>query len=174
VALRPPPRSARQRQEAGREYRGPAAMPSCGPLTRTLCSGMRQWRRKDAGLRRSMIVRLRMPITEDEPPDGDTPPRQTRKGRACYLRDRSGCSRTQATTEGAPVATQDNWEDSSGDSRSEGGAEAILTVLRARGIAVPDEAGQRIQSQRDSATLERWLERAVVATSIEDVLDAPS
>jgi hypothetical protein len=34
--------------------------------------------------------------------------------------------------------------------------------------------GQRIQSQGDSATLERWLERTVVATSIEDVLDDPS
>jgi hypothetical protein len=72
------------------------------------------------------------------------------------------------------VATQGSWEDSSGDFRSEDGAEAILTTLRARGITVPDEARQRIQSQGDSATLERWLERAVVATSIEDVLDDPS
>jgi hypothetical protein len=111
---------------------------------------------------------------EEEPPDGDTPPARRRTAALVTFETAPGAARTKATTEGAPVATQGNWEDSSGDSRSEGGAEAILTVLRAPGITVPDEARQRIQSQEDTATLERWLERAVVATSIEDVLDDPS
>jgi hypothetical protein len=47
-------------------------------------------------------------------------------------------------------------------------------VLRVRGIAVSDGARQRIQSQRDPEQLERWLEKAVVATSIGDVIDDPS
>lgn len=72
------------------------------------------------------------------------------------------------------MATQGEWQRSSGDSRKEAAAQEILTVLRARGVAVTDEARQRIQAQEDPATLERWLERAVVATSIEDVLDGPS
>jgi len=72
------------------------------------------------------------------------------------------------------VATQPELPGTGGDSPSGAGAQEILTVLRARGIEVTDDARQRIQSQWDPAVLERWLERAVVATSIEDVLDDPS
>ena len=72
------------------------------------------------------------------------------------------------------MATQQEWPRAGGDAPSAAGASEILTVLRARGIAVTDEAWQRIQSQQDPTTLERWLEKAVVATSIEDVLDDPS
>jgi len=46
--------------------------------------------------------------------------------------------------------------------------------FRIRGIAVPDGARQRIQSQKDPEQLERWLEKAIVATSIGDVIDDPS
>jgi hypothetical protein len=72
------------------------------------------------------------------------------------------------------VATQQEWSDTGGDSPRAAGAQEILSVLRARGIDVTDDARQRIQAQGDPAALERWLERAVVATSIEDVLDDPS
>lgn len=68
------------------------------------------------------------------------------------------------------VAMQRSWE----DARAEARAKDVLTVLRVRGIAVPDGARQRIQSQRDPEQLERWLEKAIVATSIGDVLDEPS
>jgi predicted ATPase len=75
------------------------------------------------------------------------------------------------------VATPENWEDA-GDEGDEGataaGAEGILAALRVRGIAVPDEARQRIQTQEDPGKLERWLEKAVIATSVEDVIDDPS
>lgn len=49
-----------------------------------------------------------------------------------------------------------------------------LTVLRVRGISIPEEARQRIQSQQDLEQLARWLEKASVATSIGDVIDDPS
>ena len=50
----------------------------------------------------------------------------------------------------------------------------MLTVLRARGIAVPDAAQRRIQTERDLARLERWLKRASVASSIAEVIDDAS
>jgi predicted transposase/invertase (TIGR01784 family) len=53
-------------------------------------------------------------------------------------------------------------------------ARAVLTVLRVRGIAVPDAARERILAEKDPARLERWHERAIVATSLAEVLDEPS
>jgi hypothetical protein len=40
-----------------------------------------------------------------------------------------------------------------------------------RGIAVPDAVRQRIETERNSARLVRWLERAAVATSITEVVE---
>jgi hypothetical protein len=65
-----------------------------------------------------------------------------------------------------------------GQGRDEGRAEAragdVLTVLRVRGVAVPDAARERILAQKDPSLLERWLERAILAPSVADVLDDPS
>jgi hypothetical protein len=62
--------------------------------------------------------------------------------------------------------------------RDEGEASArsrdVLTVLRARGIAVPDSARERILSERNPERLEHWLERAAVAASVEEVVSEPS
>src|SRR4051812_49217502 len=55
--------------------------------------------------------------------------------------------------------------------RSEEAARALLTVLRARGIAVPDAVRERILAQRDAERLERWLEKAAVAASVAEVID---
>jgi Uma2 family endonuclease len=49
-------------------------------------------------------------------------------------------------------------------------AQAVLTVLRARGIAVPDAARERILAERDAERLEQWLEKAAVAASLDEVL----
>jgi hypothetical protein len=58
--------------------------------------------------------------------------------------------------------------------RTEEAARAVLTVLRARGLAVPDSSRERILSQKDPERLERWLERAAVAPSVAAVLDDPN
>ena len=58
--------------------------------------------------------------------------------------------------------------------RIEEAARNLLTVLRVRRIAVPDAARERILAQKDSSLLERWLEKAIVAASLADVLDEPS
>jgi hypothetical protein len=53
-------------------------------------------------------------------------------------------------------------------------ARAVLTVLHARGVAMRDDARERILAEKDPTRLERWLEKAAVAASIADVLDNPS
>ena len=53
-------------------------------------------------------------------------------------------------------------------------ARALLTVLRGRGIVVPDAARERIMAETDAERLERWVERALVATSVAEVIDEPS
>src|SRR4051812_38298188 len=57
------------------------------------------------------------------------------------------------------------------EGRTEGRARDILTVLRVRGVTVPEAARERILAQRDPERLERWLEKAVVAASVAEVVD---
>jgi hypothetical protein len=58
--------------------------------------------------------------------------------------------------------------------RAEGEARALLAALRGRGIAVPEAIRERILAEKDPERLERWVERAVVALSIAEVIDDPS
>ncbi len=60
------------------------------------------------------------------------------------------------------------------EGRAEGAARALLTVLRVRGIAVPDAARERILAQKDTERLEHWLEKAAVVASVDEVLSEPS
>ncbi|MEW5852278.1 MAG: Uma2 family endonuclease [Myxococcota bacterium] len=56
------------------------------------------------------------------------------------------------------------------EGRTEGRAEAVLTLLAARGIGVPDAERSAILACRDPATLERWLVRAATAERLDQVL----
>jgi hypothetical protein len=47
----------------------------------------------------------------------------------------------------------------------------VLTVLRVRGIIVSDADRERILAEEDPARLERWHERAILATSLAEVFD---
>jgi hypothetical protein len=58
--------------------------------------------------------------------------------------------------------------------RAQEAAHAVLTVLRVRGIAVPEGTRERILAEKDPARLERWLEKAIVALALADILDEPS
>jgi hypothetical protein len=69
------------------------------------------------------------------------------------------------------VTMQRSWEDARTEGSTETQANALLTVLRVRGIAVPAAARKRILAEKDLQRLERWHEKAVLATSIEEVLD---
>jgi hypothetical protein len=76
------------------------------------------------------------------------------------------------------MSMQSTWAEARELGRSEGEATArardVLTVLRVRGIAVPDAARERILAERDLPRLERWHERAVLAASVAEVLGDPS
>jgi hypothetical protein len=56
------------------------------------------------------------------------------------------------------------------EGRAEGEADALLTVLSARGIDVPDDARARIAGCTDVQQLQTWIRRASTATSIHEVL----
>ena len=72
------------------------------------------------------------------------------------------------------MAMYKTWEEGRAEAGTEMRVKDVLTVLRVRGIAVPDAVRQRIEAQKDLEQLERWLEKAVVATSIGDVIDGQS
>jgi predicted transposase YdaD len=55
--------------------------------------------------------------------------------------------------------------------RLRGRAEGVLRILAARGVHVGDEAQQRILACTDLATLDRWFDRALNATTLSDVLE---
>jgi len=50
-------------------------------------------------------------------------------------------------------------------------AQSVLTMLEARGLAVPDAIRERILAEKDPDRLDRWLEKAVVASSVDEVFD---
>jgi hypothetical protein len=52
-----------------------------------------------------------------------------------------------------------------------GRAEDILRILTARGVPVDEAARQRILTCADMATLDRWFDRSLNATTPSDVLD---
>jgi hypothetical protein len=63
-----------------------------------------------------------------------------------------------------------SWEEGKAEARAEARADDVLTVLRVRGIALPDAARDRILVEKDVTQLKRWLEKAAVASSIEEVI----
>lgn len=60
------------------------------------------------------------------------------------------------------------------EGRAEEAARNLLTVLRARGFVVPDPVRERILAETDPERLERWLEKAAVASSITAIFDEPN
>lgn len=55
--------------------------------------------------------------------------------------------------------------------KAEAEAHAVLTVLEARGVDVPDEARSRIVECTDVDTLDTWARLAATATTIDDLFD---
>lgn len=60
------------------------------------------------------------------------------------------------------------------EGRTEQAGRSLLTVLRVRGITVPDAVRERILAQKDPERLRRWLEKAIVAASVQAVFDEPN
>ena len=55
------------------------------------------------------------------------------------------------------------------DGKAEGEADAVLTVLRTRGLDVPDAVAERVNGSRDLDQLRLWLTRAVTVSAAEDI-----
>jgi hypothetical protein len=76
------------------------------------------------------------------------------------------------------VSMQSTWAKDRAKAKEEGArqreARALLTVLRGRGMAVPDAIRDRILAEKDPARLERWLERAGTSATVAEVLGDPS
>lgn len=62
---------------------------------------------------------------------------------------------------------------SQGEAKGEaqGEAKAVLAVLAARGIAVPDDARERIESCTDLDQLDEWVRRSVTAESVKELFE---
>ncbi|WP_309887921.1 Rpn family recombination-promoting nuclease/putative transposase [Archangium sp.] len=58
--------------------------------------------------------------------------------------------------------------------QAKGHAESVLRLLAARGVPVTEEARQRILTCTDLATLDRWFDRALTASTLSDVLAEPA
>lgn len=58
------------------------------------------------------------------------------------------------------------------EGRLEARAEVLLNLLRLKGYAVDDALRARVMGTRDLATLDRWVERVLTATSLDDVFAA--
>ncbi len=50
-----------------------------------------------------------------------------------------------------------------------GEAKALILILKRRGLAITDEQQRRVVACTDLATLERWLDRALSAASVEEL-----
>jgi hypothetical protein len=72
------------------------------------------------------------------------------------------------------VNMQGTWTDARRIGRTEEAAHAVLTVLRVRGLVVPDAVRERILAEKDPTQLERWHERAILAASVGEVFDEAS
>lgn len=76
------------------------------------------------------------------------------------------------------VKMQTPWDKARAEGRSEGRTEAqataVLTVLEVRGIAVPTAARDYILAENDPEKLTRWHKKAIVASSIGEVIGEPS
>lgn len=81
---------------------------------------------------------------------------------------------TEGLTQGLTQGLTEGLTKGRTEGRTEEAARNLLTVLRARGLAVPDAVRERILAQKDPDRLERWLEKAVVAPSIAAILDEPN
>ena len=92
-------------------------------------------------------------------------------------------SKPHRTVEEEEIIVSTNYvEELRDDGRREGREEGqreeatrnLLTVLRVRGLAVPEAVRERILAEKDPSVLERWHERAVLAASVTEALDEPN
>lgn len=60
------------------------------------------------------------------------------------------------------------------EGRREERATSVLTVLEARGLAIPPAARERILGCQDLDELARWVRRAAVVTDVNELFEGPA
>ncbi len=80
--------------------------------------------------------------------------------------------RLMATTEHKYLSdfARKYYDEGEAKGRIEGKAEALLQILAARGLEIPDDARARVLGCLDLAQLDAWLARALTATSVAEVI----
>ncbi len=78
----------------------------------------------------------------------------------------------QGIQQGLARGREEGRQEGQQEGLTRGRAEAILRILTARGVRMDEAARQRILACTDMATLDRWLDRALNATTLSEVLDA--
>ncbi len=98
-----------------------------------------------------------------------------------YFRQKIANWRREGLEEGRKVGREEGREAGREEGREEGRevgreegrvngeANALLTVLEARGLSIPDHARTRILATTNMDLLERWIRRAVSASSVEEL-----
>jgi hypothetical protein len=76
----------------------------------------------------------------------------------------------QGQTEGRAEGLTEGRAEGRAEGRTEGEVRALLAILNARGIPVPDDARTRITGCTDLDQLDTWVRRAATATTIHDLL----
>ena len=76
----------------------------------------------------------------------------------------------RARAEGFAEGRAEGFAEGFAEGLAEGFAGNVLIVLRARGIPVPDAVRERILAEKDPERQQLWLERAVIMTSLAEVL----
>ena len=78
--------------------------------------------------------------------------------------------RTEGRAEGRAEGRVEGRVEGEARGRAEGEARTLLKLLRLRGFAVDEATAERILTTTEVATLDRWVERALSARSVDEVL----
>jgi hypothetical protein len=63
-----------------------------------------------------------------------------------------------------------SYDQGKAEGKVEGKAEALLVILQQRKLEISDEQRRQIAACPDVATLDRWLDRALSARSVDELL----
>ncbi len=70
---------------------------------------------------------------------------------------------------GSNSIVEESWLDGRAKGQSEGKAEAVLHVLKARGIEISGSVRERVTECTDLEALETWLDRSLSVTRAEEL-----
>ena len=76
----------------------------------------------------------------------------------------------RAKAEGQAEGEAKGKAEGKAEGEARGQAKALLVILKGRGLALTDEQRLHILACPDLAVLDRWLDRALLVTSVDELL----